>query len=619
LKFNFFSYCINNELKNNYENNIYTMGVINSKNIKGVKGDENNNGFTNPEEENNAEVPDEAPEEAVPEEALSGQYEAEMKKQNNMKKWAPFFKELFKNPDFKVSIKAGIKANNEISGDSKLIADENDIEKYLNGDEDYIDYITDDLDKIYLFNPPETKALFEELTKGSEDQPIRTLSKEITGAVLIEKMKEIAKIISPNIQRAVKHKALREVINYLVDTDAFNQKHTATNIESEKDSIMKGEKSANEAALKKEKSPEEGGGDTASIHSSGSNDSSLSGGSLSSRSLSGGSLSGRSISGGSLSGGSIDEGGGVFKKSAEEKQFKEFEKGQKADINQKKILFMKDIPTLNKFIDTNENELIPIYSKNKIGKNVDKSAPKTNIIERLFEAVDSYIKEPDMAGAAGASPELPANDVSGNAAAEVNAATPAAPAAAEVKAAAAPAAPAGPAEVKAAPAESGGTSGGNNTTTTSAGDQAIQLAAMIKETLLKTALETTGLQNPKSSASSNPIGKAIEILDKPSVPQTGGGTTNGENEIKKRKKKRGKKPKHINISINVGNKNMIIDETSSSSSNSDSDSSSSHDDTTSTSSSSSDDEDNREKKDKHKQHKNKRSKNKKGKYVVNNK
>ena len=600
------------------------MGVINSKNIKGVKGDENNNGFTNPEEENNAE----APEEAVPEEALSGQDEAEMKKQNNMKKWAPFFKELFKNPDFKVSIKAGIKANNEISRDSKLNVDENDIEKYLNGDEDYIDYITDDLDKIYLFNPPETKALFEELTKGSEDQPIRTLSKEITGAVLIEKMKEIAKIISPNIQRAVKHKALREVINYLVDTDAFNQKHTATNIETEKDSIMKGEKSANEAALKKEKSPEEGGGDTASIHSGSSNDSSLSGGSLSSRSISGGSLSGRSlsgrsISGGSLSGGSIDEGGGVFKKSAEEKQFKEFEKGQKADINQKKILFMKDIPTLNKFIDTNENELIPIYSKNKIGKNVDKSAPKTNIIERLFEAVDSYIKEPDMAGAAGASPELPANDGSGNAAAEVKAAPAAAPAA-EVKAA--PAGPAEPAEVTAAEpkkqdGESGGTSGGNNTTTTSAGDQAIQLAAMIKETLLKTALETTGLQNPKSSASSNPIEKAIEILHKPSVPQTGGGTTTGENEIKKRKKKRGKKPKHINISINVGNKNMIIDETSSSSSssNSDSDSSSSHDDTTSTSSSSSDDEDNREKKDKHKQHKNKQSKNKKGKYVVNNK
>jgi len=347
------------------------MGVINSKNIKGVKGDENNNGFTNPDEENNAEVPDEAPEEA-----LSGD-EVEMKKQNNMKKWAPFFKELFKNPDFKLHIKAGIKVNNEISeNNNKLIANEPDIEKYLNGDKDYIDYITDDLDKIYLFNPPETKALFEELTKGSEDQPIRTLSKEITGAALIEKMKEIAKKILPNIQRAVKHKGLTEVINYLVDTDEFKEEHKKTNISPEKDSIMKGEKSANEAALKKENDAEadpeaeaeaeaeaepepepkpEEGGDTASIHSGGS---SLSGGSLSGDSLSSRSLSSRSLSGGSLSGGSVDEGGGVFKKSAEEKQYKEFKKGQKADIKEKQILFMKDIPKLNKFIDTNENEML---------------------------------------------------------------------------------------------------------------------------------------------------------------------------------------------------------------------------------------------------------------------
>ena len=605
------------------------MGVINSKNIKGVKGDENNNGFTNPDEENNAEVPDEAPEEA-----LSGD-EVEMKKQNNMKKWAPFFKELFKNPDFKVSIKAGIKEKNQNSGDSKLIANEPDIEKYLNGDKDYIDYITDDLDKIYLFNPPETKALFEELTKGSEDQPIRTLSKEITGAALIEKMKEIANKILPNIQRAVKHKGLTEVINYLVDTDEFKKKHKETNISPEKDSIMKGEKSANEAALKKENEPEpeaepkpnpEEGGDTESIHSGGS---SLSGGSLSSRSLSSRSISGGSLSGGSLSGGSIDEGGGVFK-TAEEKQYKEFKKGQKADIKEKQILFMKDIPKLNKFIDTNENELMPIYSKSKIGKNVDKSAPKSSIITPLFEAVDSYIKEPDMAGAAGNEAEAPVNDASGNeAAAAAPAAAPAAPAATDAEVPAAPVNDAPAAPVTDAPNPLGGesgTSGGNNTsTTTSAGDQAIQLADMIKETLLKTALETTGLQNPKSSASSNPIEKAIEILPntfaehKPSVPQTGGGITSGENEMKKRKKKRGKKPKHINISINVGNKNIIIDETSSSSSNSES--SSSHDDTTSISSSSSDDEDNREKKNKNKnkQSKNKQSKNKKGKYVVNNK
>ena len=598
------------------------MGVINSKNIKGVKGDENNNGFTNPDEENNAEVPDEAPEEA-----LSGD-EVEMKKQNNMKKWAPFFKELFKNPDFKLHIKAGIKVNNEISeNNNKLIANEPDIEKYLNGDKDYIDYITDDLDKIYLFNPPETKALFEELTKGSEDQPIRTLSKEITGAALIEKMKEIANKILPNIQRAVKHKGLTEVINYLVDTDEFKKKHKETNISPEKDSIMKGEKSANEAALKKENEPEpeaepkpnpEEGGDTESIHSGGS---SLSGGSLSSRSLSSRSISGGSLSGGSLSGGSIDEGGGVFK-TAEEKQYKEFKKGQKADIKEKQILFMKDIPKLNKFIDTNENELMPIYSKSKIGKNVDKSAPKSSIITPLFEAVNSYIKEPDMAGAAGNEAEAPVNDASGNEAA----ASAAAEGAAQVTDAegAAPAA-----SVTDAPGTSGGESGGsggnNTSTTTSAGDQAIQLADMIKETLLKTALETTGLQNPKSSASSNPIEKAIEILPNTfaehnsSVPQTGGGITSEENEMKKRKKKRGKKPKHINISINVGNKNIIIDETSSSSSNSDS--SSSHDDTTSISSSSSDDEDNREKKNKNKnkQSKNKQSKNKKGKYVVNNK
>ena len=610
------------------------MGVINSKNIKGVKGDENNNGFTNPDEENNAEVPDEAPEEA-----LSGD-EVEMKKQNNMKKWAPFFKELFKNPDFKLHIKAGIKVNNEISeNNNKLIANEPDIEKYLNGDKDYIDYITDDLDKIYLFNPPETKALFEELTKGSEDQPIRTLSKEITGAALIEKMKEIAKKILPNIQRAVKHKGLTEVINYLVDTDEFKEEHKKTNISPEKDSIMKGEKSANEAALKKENDAEadpeaeaeaeaeaepepepkpEEGGDTASIHSGGS---SLSGGSLSGDSLSSRSLSSRSLSGGSLSGGSVDEGGGVFKKSAEEKQYKEFKKGQKADIKEKQILFMKDIPKLNKFIDTNENELMPIYSKSKIGKNVDKSASKSSIITPLFEAVNSYIKEPDMAGAAGNEAEAPVNDASGNEAA----ASAAAEGAAQVTDAegAAPAAP--PAAEAANPSvgESGGSGGNNTSTTTSAGDQAIQLADMIKETLLKTALETTGLQNPKSSASSNPIEKAIEILPNTfaehnsSVPQTGGGITSGENEMKKRKKKRGKKPKHINISINVGNKNIIIDETSSSSSNSDS--SSSHDDTTSISSSSSDDEDNREKKNKNKQSKNKQSKNKKGKYVVNNK
>ena len=320
------------------------------------------------------------------------------------------------------------------------------------------------------------------------------------------------------------------------------------------------------------------------------------------------------------------------------KQYKEFKKGQKADIKEKQILFMKDIPKLNKFIDTNENELMPIYSKSKIGKNVDKSASKSSIITPLFEAVNSYIKEPDMAGAAGNEAEAPVNDAPEQGA-EVPAATDAevpaeVPAATDAEVPAAAPAAATDAEVPAAasgneaaaPAPPGGGSGGNNTsTTTSAGDQAIQLADMIKETLLKTALETTGLQNPKSSASSNPIEKAIEILPNTfaehnsSVPQTGGGITSEENEMKKRKKKRGKKPKHINISINVGNKNIIIDETSSSSSNSDS--SSSHDDTTSISSSSSDDEDNREKKNKNKnkQSKNKQSKNKKGKYVVNNK
>ncbi len=509
-------------------------------------------------------------------------------KQNNMEMWAPAFKAFFGFKQVKYKLKEPVKAQKE----EKIAFKEDDIQSYVSGSGDLSKYFMEDLDKIYLMDA-EFKKLLDTMTKGSEGQPVRQLLPGIESkgneAALTPLIPELIKQVLPNVKRAVQYKGLTDVINYIITTKEFKAHHKSEKISGEKENIVSGEKSKEEASLSnKEKNGEgkgaaaaapeekgdgaaeeggasEGGGaaeggaelgsDTSSVYES-------DGGSISSGTSGGTNVSGdtnvsdgTNVSGDSNSttssypsdeeDGSTLDGGKIFK-TAEEKEYKKFKKGERADLGEKVKAFIADTPVVTAFIDTNLDTLSSIYTKNTFSKNVDKKSPAIgDIIPLLFTAIDTYEKKPEEVGAHLIKPE---------------------PAAADGK-----------------DAKDG------------------------KDT--KDKPEGEDKAAPTGDAAAPPAGAAPPPGDKgggDGIIQGGGGAVDANtveaNEVDantldgggKQKKKRftRKKPRHINININVGDKNVIENSSSSSSCSSSSSSSSSSSD----SSTSDDDEKDRKQK-----------------------
>jgi hypothetical protein len=605
-----------------------TMGVVNSKNIKGVKGDGKQKTSGTPGEEGHEEGHEEAPEETLVGDDLS------MKEIN---KWKPFMKDMISLPDIANKIK-DLELDEKIKIESKkgIIVDSTNVKKFTTGDKDFLPDVMLFFGDVGLKDSENPEIKFDKEKAESISMPgdIKNLKKEATK----EQIAPIYESIINATRVAKKHSLFRRIINeYITESSRFKESMKKENISGSKEDILAGKEGASEEGheniknkeVEGEEEKKEGGGD---------NDDNISDSSFNSNSDSDRS----SISNSSIDSNNSNYSGGVriygFR-TAEELQenkrkddYKQFKREVRGNFEQKMYGFLADNEAMATFMDdpTNEPNLLAMVYYGKIPKkwvNKEAEAEKQALAEALVKAINEY--KPKEAAAPAAAPageegapeaEAPAGEekTEGEGGPQAKVAEP-------------------PKEPEVAAKEEKAPQGGQsappptpvseetikNIISNSAGEQALELADMIKSSIL----ETAGFKNPTS------------------LPQAGGGGGGGgENERKKRKKKRGKKqvdlkkPKHINISINVGNKNIIIDDTSSSSSNSDSSSSDSDSDSSSSSSSSSstssssssssssDDEDdikqhkkeqNKKKQNKKKQHKKKQHKNKKDKYVVN--
>ena len=532
----------------------------------------------------------------------------------NMKMWGPVLKSFMDDKEIKTKIKQAADTQSAEGGifiDKKILFTADDAQAYVSGKESHplTQYFIDDLDKIYLFKP-EFKKILEDLSKGSEGKPVRKMIKvpkedKDMLTKLIPMILDGPTHILENVKRAVQHKALTEIINYVLASKEFKEHHKGT-LTEQRDAIKSGSKSKEEASLelkeKKgegaapegDKAPTEGGSDGGEGQYAGQGDvpstfaiakvianavaetnlkpleNTLSdGGSASEAESNDGSNNSMSDSasegadsssyGGSSdsmsdtaaydsdggseldiasisSTASVDQYGGKLFKTAEEKEDKKFKKAEQAGLEDKKKAFVLDTVKMIKFMDENKDVLLSLYSKATkkslgMGSNIDKNADKTAAVEALFPVVDAYVKEPDMAGAAGMPPPAEGDTKDGekkdgekkdgekkDGAAADGAAADGAPPAEGAK----DGAPAADDADKKADGEAGKKDGGSQDV------------------------------------------KEFEML----MAQDGGAKT----VPKKKKKFTRKKPQHIKISINVGNQNVIASSSESSSDSSDSDS-----------------------------------------------
>ena len=640
------------------------MGVINSKNIKGVKGDENKSATNTGTEEP-------PPEEALAEDDLL------MKEIN---KWKPFMKDIFALPNIISKLKSlELAEKTKIEEKKGIIVDSTNVKKFITGDKDFLPDVMLYFGEVGLKDIENTEIQEKEFKFDKEKAEsismpgdIKNLKKEATK----EQINPIYDSIINATRVAKKHAVFRRIIrDYITDSDKFKDYMKKENISDSRQDILSGDLEAIDEAHQKIKAKEEetdktgeeakkgggGGSDYNTSEDGGSLDSNSSSSERSSlhsdSSSEGGTL--RSEDNQSLnsnySGGIRVYGFRTAKELQENKSradYKQFKKDARGDFDKKMYSFLADNEAMATFMDESSNQanLLKMVYYGKIPKkwiNKEATNQKEAVAQALVDAINKYIPKEE---------EPPVNPADGAAAPEANGANGdenGEPPADENG---------GQSSAPPAKTENGGTSEGgtlqetplspppeNNNTVPSGGDQALQLADMFKNSLL----ETVGLQQNNHNATQN-VSAEVTPTTTASLQtvQTGGGER--ENEKRKRKKKRKgkkkqvdeKKPKQINISINVGNKNIIIDETSSesdsdsssssssSSSDSDSNTSSSCDDTTSSSSSSDndDDEDGSNEQRKNKQHKKEQRKKeerkkeqrkkkqhkKKDKYVVNN-
>ena len=294
-------------------------------------------GTTN-ENKNTGDKPQEKPEaepEAEAEKPLSSIDDIKAK---NVKMWMPYLNSILIIPDIKNDLKK-VFANALLANPTvKTIADEgaekdpdeqkyinekvyiekDDMQKFVNGKDDYQFDFSQYIDKELLFKPDLKKAA--EATSVDKDS-IRSLKEDIKTAT--EEIKLIYKSMVKYVKDARKKHALMIVLNYIKDSDKLKRVHKNEKITTTDEAI----------ALNKTEIKGRTGGDGGSISGSDgiSDGGSISDGSSygtsagSSISSAGGSAGGSDGEGGSISsagdGGSDGdgEGGGRFFKTPEEK------------------------------------------------------------------------------------------------------------------------------------------------------------------------------------------------------------------------------------------------------------------------------------------------------------
>jgi len=522
-------------------------------------------------------------------------------KEKNFTKWSKIFSNISQLEQVKYKITALTKKQPSDNFVEKKIAfTEKDVLAYVSGKEQFALYLKEDIDKFWLMDESIKELMSDEnkkgLIKASEvsDSDLKNYEKSGDKKLLNEVkdiitnvIKTIVPLFLEKTKIAVQHMALSEVIDYVLDTKEFKDKYKEANILVHRDAITKGtktkeevlmenrEKKAEEKASAEEPKPKEGGDDysISSSNMSGGDDYSMSNSSISNSSMSGGddySISNSSINSNVNSGGEEDggeEGGGVFK-TAEEKEYKKFKKEERGNFDEKKTDFLNDTFKRIKFIDTNQDLMLSIYSKSKVGVNVDKkSAGIKTLIPILLEAINTYEKEPDTTGAAGVKSAAPPSAEGAEKAegADKNKAE-----GAEKDKAGAPPAAEG---ADTPPAKKDGGSLEQASEVEPAGG-AVEQAPVEPAPAVEPAggaVEPASVVEQASEVEQAPVvepaGGAVETT---AIVQEGGGTIKP-----KQKRHTRKKPQRINININVGDKNVIDESSSGSSDSSSSDSSSS--------------------------------------------
>jgi len=513
-------------------------------------------GTTN-ENKNTGDKPQEKPEaepEAEAEKPLSSIDDIKAK---NVKMWMPYLNSILIIPDIKNDLKK-VFANALLANPTVItIADEgsekdpdeqkyinekvyiekDDMQKFVNGKDDYQFDFSQYIDKELLFKPDLKKAA--EATSVDKDS-IRSLKEDIKTAT--EEIKLIYKSMVKYVKDARKKHALMIVLNYIKDSDKLKRVHKNEKITTTDEAIA-----LNKTEIKGRTGGDGGsisgsdGGSYGSSYGTSDGDGTSEGGSISSTSE-GGSISstgdGSSISSTSEGGSDGDgEGGGRFFKTPEEKAlaveqkqkekaYEEKKKGTRADFETKKEMFFKDTLACYTFINENKNDLLIAYEKKKLSKNVTGENVSDELLKKFIDFLDKYEEKDDDKGAAG--------EEKNN----------------------------GPASTTETPPST------ETPPATSTGDKPAETAPSNAD---------TGDAPPAETEGGAPAGKAD--TGGSALPIQSGGAAKP-----KKKRHTRKKGKCINISINVGDKNVVTnDSTSSDSSSSDSssDSSSTSSDTSS--------------------------------------
>ena len=292
----------------------------------------------------------------------------------------------------------------------KIVASKDNVFDYLSGDNKYSFFLKEDIDKFWLVDEKVKELLDEETAKliielGKNEKKFKKANEEKYNEIsdVVTKItKEIVPIMFDKTQLAVQHKALKEILDYVIKSNELKDFHKKQNISGSKEDIKSGEKTAKEVAMEKREAQEtqegQSGGNDDSSYDGYSSDSSYDG--YSSDTGSSDSDSGRSY----MSGGdNIYSGDNIYGgKSSKEKEYKKFKSEERKGFAEKKDKFMKDEVKIIAFLDENITSLMTSYEKSTVGVNVKKSSIKINIplLEAIFKAVNSYEKEVETTGAA---------------------------------------------------------------------------------------------------------------------------------------------------------------------------------------------------------------------------
>jgi len=282
----------------------------------------------------------------------------------------------------------------------KIVAEKDDVFKYMGGDDKYSFFLKEDIDKYWLVDEKVKELLNEEVAAtivevGKNEKNFKKNNKEKyeeVSTIITKITKDLVPIMFDKTQIATQRLALKKIIEYVVKSDKFKDYHKTQNISGSKDAIKRGELSSKEAALKKKEEDQEKNEIEKIKQNAGDNSE---GGYISSSSYGSGGYS--SSSGGYSSDGGDDYDGG---KSTKEKEYKKFKEEERKGFAENIENFMKDGLKLIAFIDENVSSLAKLYDSG--GKKFDKNRAENDVdlLKTLFEAIDGYTKEIETTGAA---------------------------------------------------------------------------------------------------------------------------------------------------------------------------------------------------------------------------